>query len=128
MRLPRLTIRTMMALIALAAVLLATEKARRDWVFCRHEVLVYAEFEASYLRLAAEDDRAAAEAHERYERYQAQTDPLSEILAANRKEKWAEFAADAKYCRETATRAARRRAQYERAMVRPWESIPPELP
>jgi hypothetical protein len=118
----------MMALIALAAVLLVAERARRHWRVCRYEVRVCSVMETTYLRLAAISDEAAAERRERYERYMAEASPTSAILAAEVKESGDRIADDAKHCREVAARAARRRAQYQRAMFRPWESIPPEPP
>ena len=50
------------------------------------------------------------------------------MLAAESKKSWEQIARGAKHCRDVAEMAERMRGQYERAMFRPWESLPPEPP
>jgi hypothetical protein len=116
----------MMALIAVAAVLLAAEKARRHWVLCREEARFFGDNERRYLEMAALSDEMFNRSGEKYEAYRAVTDPTSALLADHFKKRCNHFAAETEQCRETASRAARNKAQYARAMFRPWESIPPE--
>jgi hypothetical protein len=117
----------MMALIVLAAIILAAEKARRRRVFCQQKISLAADIESRYRRVAATADQAVAEFRVKYEKWRAETDPGSALVAEQIKESLDRFTEHAKDAREMAARAERLKAQYERAAFRPWESLPTDL-
>jgi hypothetical protein len=92
MRRPRVTIRTAMILIALAAVLLAAEKVRRRWRLCRVQIRFYSELHETDRGLAVNSEEYAAEKRREYEMYQAEASASSAMLAAHIKKSWDQVA------------------------------------
>jgi hypothetical protein len=140
MRLPRarFTVRRMMIAVAVVAVLLGVDQIRRKFQFCRARASLLREQEARYLAVATHAEEAAVESKGRLEKFQKleASEEGRELAARNpdlfqamRKTSHAtiQFANEARRARDIARRLRANSEMYERAMIRPWESLPVEL-